>query len=317
LYQWTTEEDGGVGNKFHRLNQPGVLTLENYMMQKIPDMSGMTLGPVVLTVRDLDRMANFYQQAIGMKMLQRRGGSLHLGVRDRALLILEENPRAHKPILTTGLYHAAILLPSRIDLAAHLRHLMQSSIRLDGMADHLVSEAIYLSDPEGNGIELYHDRPRAQWPVERGALRMATNPLNFEGLLAELKVQEISWQGLPGNTTVGHVHLRVSDLDRSEGFYRDILGMDVMTRFGQSASFLSYNGYHHHIGLNTWESRGAPAPTPGELGLKHLTLHAPSIEIWRKIYEFVILQTASQDASVEGLRMLDPSGNTLLIMPPV
>ena len=189
-------------------------------------------GPVVLTVRNLAAMVAFYQQSIGLKLLERSGSTAMMGVEDRCLLMLNENPLAKHPGRTTGLYHFAILLPSRAALARQLHHLVETGVHLQGAADHLVSEAVYLADPEGNGIEMYRDRPRDQWPQENGQLRMASDPLDFEGLLAEVQLRQEPWLGLPVETVMGHVHLRVSDLSAAEDFYRTVLGMNLMLRFG-------------------------------------------------------------------------------------
>jgi catechol 2,3-dioxygenase len=226
------------------------------------------MGPVELTVRDLAGMLEFYQRSIGLKLLQRTGNIASLGVSDQVLLTLLEDRQARHPGRTTGLYHVAILLPSRVALARQLNHLVKTGVYLQGAADHLVSEALYLADPEGNGLELYRDRPRSQWPHEHGQLRMASDPLDIDGLLAEPQLHSEPWNGLPDGTVMGHVHLRVSDLPDAENFYRTVLGMDIMVRFGHSASFLSYGGYHHHIGINTWGSLGRPPAPTGSQGLK-------------------------------------------------
>ncbi len=221
------------------------------------------VGPVALRVASLARSTDFYRQVLGLRVHREGDASAALGAGGDDLLRLEEDPAAPRPRGTTGLYHFALLLPSRRALARQLWRLLQAGVRPQGVADHLVSEAIYLADPDGNGIELYRDRPRDEWVYDGGQIRMTTDPLDLDGLLAELGDPEERLQGIAPGTVMGHVHLRVSDVAAAEAFYRDVLGFDVTTRFGSSASFLSKGGYHHHIGLNTWESLGAPAPPAG------------------------------------------------------
>jgi len=273
-------------------------------------------GPVVLTVRNLAAMVAFYQQSIGLKLLERSGNIAMMGVEDRCLLTLYENPQAKHPGRTTGLYHFAILLPSRPALARLLHHLVETGVHLQGAADHLVSEALYLADPEGNGIEIYRDRPRDQWPQEKGQLRMASDPLDFTGLLVDRPLHEAPWQGLPVGTVMGHVHLRVSDLATAEAFYRAVLGMDLMMRFGHSASFLSYHGYHHHIGINTWESLGRPEAPAGSQGLSQFVIQAPDMELFNRIKTAEKLEANAMEPHDSKLALRDPSGNAVVVLPP-
>ena len=273
-------------------------------------------GPVVLTVRNLAAMVAFYQQSIGLKLLERSGSTAMMGVEDRCLLMLNENPLAKHPGRTTGLYHFAILLPSRAALARQLHHLVETGVHLQGAADHLVSEAVYLADPEGNGIEMYRDRPRDQWPQENGQLRMASDPLDFEGLLAEVQLRQEPWLGLPVETVMGHVHLRVSDLSAAEDFYRTVLGMNLMLRFGHSASFLSYHGYHHHIGINTWESLGRPQAPAGSQGLNEVVIQAPDMALFNRIKAVTKLEAGAIEPHDSKLALRDPSGNAVVILPP-
>lgn len=231
------------------------------------------LGPVHLNVRDISAQTDFYTRTLGLQAVPGPTAetvSLHAG--GPPIITLHHTPQATHPGRATGLFHAAILLPSRADLARFLHHLAQSRYPLQGASDHLVSEALYLADPEGNGLEVYRDRPREQWPFEDGRLQMATDPLDLNALLLEATG---SWNGMPGGTTLGHIHLRVNDISAAEGFYRDQLGFDLMTRYGAQATFLSVGGYHHHIGANVWGTVGAPPAEPGSLGLRAWELHAP------------------------------------------
>lgn len=229
------------------------------------------LGPVSLTVADLGRALRFYKDLLGLQSLRRQKGAETLGTAAGAPLVtLVENQRARaKPPRTTGLYHFAVLLPTRADLASTLRHLAENNYPIQGASDHGVSEAVYLADLDGNGIEIYSDRPKADWPWQQGELRMFTGPLNVEGLLRE---DDGQWRGLSGGTRIGHVHLHVAELAEAQHFYCDLLGFDLMQRFDSSALFLSAGGYHHHIGLNTWAGLGAPPPPPDAVGLRHFSI---------------------------------------------
>ncbi len=273
-------------------------------------------GPVVLTVRNLAAMVAFYQQSIGLKLLEPSGNIAMMGVEDRCLLTLKENPQAKPAGRTTGLYHFAILLPSRAALAMHLRHLIQNGVAVQGAADHLVSEALYLADPEGNGIEIYRDRPEHHWPRANGQLSMASDPLDFTGLLAELGPHEAIVPTLPAGTILGHVHFRVSDLAAAETFYRDILAMDLQLRFGHSAAFLSYHGYHHHVGINTWESLGRPPAPSGAQGLSHVAITVPDRQLWHRIEAAVKRENIPMVRTDSTLELRDPSGNALILTSP-
>ncbi len=224
-----------------------------------------TIGAVSLTVSNLERSLAYYREIIGLQILSQQAGRAELGVGGQPLLVLTENRQAQpagQP--ATGLYHFALLLPSRRDLAIALRHLAEKGEPL-GASDHLVSEALYLNDPDENGIEIYADRPREQWPIHQGRLAMATNRLNLNSVLAEIQEGD-KWQGLPAGTGMGHIHLRVADVGTAKHFYGEVVGFDHMVDYGDKATFYSAGGYHHHLGMNSWESTGAsprPADTPG------------------------------------------------------
>jgi catechol 2,3-dioxygenase len=253
------------------------------------------LGPVRLVVGDLDTATSFYERAIGLATLERDGDAAVLGpAGGQSLVQLVGRPEAPpRPPRTTGLFHLALLVPSRPALARALRRVVDSGARLTGASDHLVSEALYLHDSEGNGIELYHDRPRDEWHYERGELQMATLPLDLEGLLAELPAGPDA--GMEAATRMGHVHLNVADLGAAERFYVDELGFDVTVRSYPGALFVSTGGYHHHIGLNTWAGRGAPAPPPGARGLDAFAVAPPRGERGRRV----------RDPSGNGVALLD------------
>src|SRR3954449_1115751 len=234
------------------------------------------MGAVRLTVGDLDGVRDFYRDAIGLSEVDRADGVVRLGTNGDSLVELTGNPDAPpRPRGTSGLFHLAILVPTRADLARALQRVAESGWRLSGASDHLVSEALYLSDPEGNGIELYRDRPREEWPVRDGVLQMDTLPLDLDGVLGELRPEDAG-AGMPAGTRIGHVHLNVGDLSAAEAFYFGVLGFDITVRGYPGALFVSAGGYHHHLGLNTGAGEGAPPPPAGSRGLRQFEIRLPS-----------------------------------------
>ena len=238
------------------------------------------LGHVRLRVRDLDNALDFYQRVLGLRVIERDGdvATLSASGEPPALLVLEGRPEAPpRPRRSTGLYHFAILLPHRRALAQALLRLARMRWPLQGASDHLVSEALYLADPEGNGIELYADRPRDAWPVRPdGEIAMATEPLDLDALLLEAaRGSDDDGATMHPGAILGHVHLNVSDLGAAESFYHGVLGFDVTTRSYPGALFLAAGGYHHHIGANTWAGHGAPRPPAGAAGLVHFEVVVP------------------------------------------
>lgn len=233
--------------------------------------ANLRMGPVSLTVADLDRSIAFYQSIVGLQLLNNAGGQAILGAGSRTLLRLHEQPGIRPAGRYTGLFHFALLLPTRRDLALVFRHLVSQNIRL-GASNHLVSEALYLSDPDGHGIEIYADRPRAEWPYDGlGQIQMATYRLDTANLLAEVSPQN-KWSGLPDGTVMGHVHLQVADIPVAQKFYVEQLGFDHMVDYGREASFVSAGGYHHHLGMNVWNSFQAPPPPADVAHLTDLSL---------------------------------------------
>jgi len=206
------------------------------------------LGYVHLTVSDMGQSLDFYQQSLGMTIHRREGNTAYLGAGQADLLMLTENREARQVRGTTGLYHFAILVPSRVELAQSLKRIAEMRTPVEGFADHLVSEAIYLPDPDGNGIEIYRDRPRAEWQYSGNQLKMATDPLDIDGVMAELQGNNGEWSGMHSDTVIGHIHLHVANIAQAEAFYNGVLGFDLVLRYGPSASFLSAGGYHHQIG---------------------------------------------------------------------
>lgn len=233
------------------------------------------LGRVLLQVSDLARSAAFYQQVLGLREVARDDTQISLAPENAdPLVVLQHVPgtRAIAPRARLGLFHFAILLPDRAALGRFVAHLAQHGIRA-GAADHLVSEALYLSDPDGLGIEVYADRPRAQWQHHDRQLAMASEPLDLRALVAA--AGSTVWMGMPAGTVMGHVHLHVGDLDRAADFYHTGLGLDKVVWNYPGALFLAAGGYHHHLGLNTWAA-GAAAPGPLDAQLLEWEMILPS-----------------------------------------
>jgi catechol 2,3-dioxygenase len=270
------------------------------------------MGAVELTVADLDRSLDYWQRQIGLDVRARENGRAELGT-DETLVVLVEQPGAEPADGFTGLYHVALLVPDRPSLARWLAHAARDRVALTGLSDHDVSEAIYMRDPDHHGIEIYADRPRERWEGEV-ARRMGTNPLDVDDLLGELDDPGTEpFDGLPEGTRVGHVHLRVADVDDTVRFYRDVLGFDLMAQLGPAAAFLAAGGYHHHLGANTWESRGAPPAPAGAATLRHATILVPR----REELERVVARAADAGQEPEpvegGVLVRDPSANGLLL----
>jgi catechol 2,3-dioxygenase len=204
-----------------------------------------------------------------------------------------------------------VLVPSRADLAKTLMQLAVTRTPLQGASDHGVSEALYLADPEGNGIEIYRDRPRSEWPMQNGKLNMGTYALDLDDLLAEPKGSEAA--PLPAGTVIGHVHLQVSDIPRAEEFYLNVVGFDLMARYGTQASFVSAGGYHHHLGFNTWHSLGAPAAPADATGLRYFELALPGDDARGETVERLKASGARISQSDEGPLVRDPSHNAMVL----
>lgn len=232
-------------------------------------MVNVQISNVNLQVPDLERSKKFYCDLLGFHAVRKENTLGLYAKKDHPpLLVLTENKNAvQKSQWSTGLFHVAILFPNRKELARIFKRLYENQWQFQGFADHGVSEALYLADPDGNGIELYADRPREQWKRENGEIVMFTKSLDLENLLLELPDEPDIWAGISEATTIGHIHLQVSDLAKAEQFYQHILGFEVTARSYPGALFLAADGYHHHVGLNTWNSRGASSPPPDAVGL--------------------------------------------------
>ena len=285
-----------------------------------------TVGPVSLIVSDLDRSRRFYEAVLGLRARPLHDGALALTAGDGAALVTLHRGRAAAPRdpRATGLFHQAILVPSRLELAHALGRLARARWPLDGASDHQVSEALYLSDPDGNGIEIYRDRPRAQWPHgDRGELRMAPIALDLRGLAAELPAGAGVQTEASSRTRIGHVHLQVSDITEAEAFYHGVLGFDVTVSGYPGALFVSAGGYHHHIGLNTWHSAGSGPPASGSIGLRRFDVRVPDAAELERVLERVggaglAFEPGGRDGNEpnvdDGAAVVrDPSGNVVLL----
>lgn len=267
-------------------------------------------GEVHLNVLDLTRSVQFYKEVIGFKVLEAATDKVVLTADGKTPLLIIEQPEnvspkeAHK----SGLYHFALLLPKRADLGAIIKHFIQHQVRI-GASDHLVSEALYLSDPDGNGIEIYTDRDPSVWSWDDGNVAMSTDPLDGESIIAESGNQ--TWDGLPAGTVMGHVHLHVAHLPETETFY-NALGFEVVTNYPQ-ALFMSNGKYHHHIGLNTWNGVGAPRPTEGSVGLRSFSLVYPTEAVLDEAIAKVEVLEVKVVASENGFVVEDPSGNRIVL----
>lgn len=271
------------------------------------------VGHVQIKVENLKRALTFYQDILGFDILEQTTSSVKLTTDGKTSILSLEQPDnvAPKQGRTTGLYHFAILLPKRADLANLVIHLSKQGIPL-ASSDHLVSEALYLNDLDGNGIEIYIDRSPSEWVWQDEEVAMTVDPLDFENLLA-VSSPESSWQGMPEGTVMGHIHLHVSELVKTEEFYVKGLGLDVVNRFGVQALFLSSGKYHHHIGVNIWNGEGAPQPSHNSVGLQSFTLVLYDGDTRLEVIENI--KRIGGSVIEEGHHYItsDPSGNRILL----
>lgn len=274
------------------------------------------IGTVTLAVADLPRAVNFYTGVLGLTAHQQQAEGATLGAGDRPLLHLRALPGGQRqPPRTTGLFHAAILLPTRADLGRVLLNLARTQYPVSGFADHLVSEAIYLNDPDGNGLELYRDRPRESWRWDGTQVRMASDPLDLDSIMAEGGDPDAPFTGMPAGTTIGHVHLRVGDIPQAEAFYSGVLGFAVVARW-PGALFISAGGYHHHLGLNTWNTQNAPRPPANAVGLRDYSLVLPDESAHAAVVERLSAAGIPHRPDAADLLVDDPWGNTLRLTRP-
>jgi catechol 2,3-dioxygenase len=269
------------------------------------------VGHVKIKVENFERSLKFYQEVIGFKILEQTKTTAKFTTDGKTSVLSIEQPDnvIRKQGKTAGLYHFALLLPERSDLANIVFHFIDKGVRI-GSSDHLVSEALYLSDPDGNGIEIYIDRNPSVWNWNKGEVAMTVDPLNFEDLLSTGK-QDEPWKGLPAGTVMGHIHLHVSELKKTEEFYTKGLGFEVVNRYGSQALFISIGKYHHHIGLNTWNGVGAPPPPVNSVGLESFTLILPNEEARDHVVDNLKKIGASVTEENGSFFTSDPSGNLI------
>lgn len=279
------------------------------------------LGPVHLTVASLERQVNFYRHAMGFHLHWQEEGRAGLGAGGEDLLVLTELPGARRVRGTTGLYHFAVLVPNRRELARCIGRLAQLRVP-QSPTDHVMTETTYLNDPEGNGIEIYADTPEdGTWSIENGemitrdkhgVLRSGRDPLDLDELFANLQPGDRLDQPLVAGTTMGHIHLHVADIDRAMHFYRDVLGFGEQVA-ASHMGFVSAGGYHHHIGFNTWVGEGAPPPPPGSTGLRYYTVVVPGQAELERLEGRLATAGIAVERKPEGIMVADPSQNHLLL----
>lgn len=277
----------------------------------LPDT--LTLGAAALAVADLDRSLDFYTNALGMVELARDGNTVTMGAGKTPLIhLIEQTGAKPQPPRSTGLYHVAILLPTRADLGHALLKVDRSGWPFQGFGDHYVSEAAYLADPDGNGLELYRDRPRDTWTWNGDMLNMGTAELDVRGIVNEVRTPDPSWK-MPAETVMGHMHLRVGDVVTGEAFYHNLIGFDVMVKI-PSAYFFSAGGYHHHLGTNNWQSRGAGAPPADSVGLRWWTIHLPDSQAVSTVENRLQAAQVTTMPIAGGFEASDPWGTAVRVV---
>ncbi|HEX6135702.1 MAG TPA: VOC family protein [Longimicrobiales bacterium] len=281
---------------------------------RLPD--ALRLGTVRLQVSDLDRSLAFYEGLLGMHLIEGDRAGVRLGTAFGAEPLIELRPGAEARASRKGrlgLYHVAVLLPDRAALGRLLAHLMESGVH-PGAADHLVSEALYLQDPDDLGIELYRDRPRSEWESRHRQLVMSTDPLDGHGVVAA--AEGAAWSGMPAGTSIGHVHLHVGDIAHARAFYHEALGFDVVVWSYPGALFMSAGGYHHHLGVNTWAGAHALPPSDGEPRLLGWDLVLPSpADVAAAAESLERHGHAASPEDIGGSVVIDPWGTPLRLVP--
>ena len=274
----------------------------------------LRLGAVHLTVTDLDRSIAFYEDAIGLRLHRREDSTAAMGVGGEDLIVLYEEPEARRAGRHAGLYHYALLFPSREELAHAALRLAATRTRIQGASDHGTHEAIYLPDPDGNGIELAADRPRERWPrsLEYDG---GPHPLDLDGLLAVVAGEEPRGEAGSG-LLIGHVHLHVGELERGLGFYRDVLGFESTALIPGAAAFVAAGGYHHHLGFNVWRGEGVPPAPPGRVGLRHWTVVLEEQEQVASVAERVRAAGIATEEHEHGFLVRDPWEIAVLFVTP-
>lgn len=272
---------------------------------KIPDTT--KIQSVDLKVRSLSESLNFYSELLGLKIIEQTENSAYLSATGNMPYLTglhEDKTAIHRQRGTTGLFHTAIRFPSRKELARVFMRLFKNGVKFQGFSDHIVSEAIYLADPDENGVELYTDKPKSEWMWNMGQIEMDTLPLNLNILTRELDDPDV-WNGAHPETDIGHIHLNVSNLHKAQDIYSLLLGMNITTTSYPGALFFSAGGYHHHIGANVWQSRHGSPPPENSLGLMQFTINVPNEGY---------LKTIGQRAKEDNLLVSEFDGKELTIL---
>jgi catechol 2,3-dioxygenase len=281
----------------------------------LPDAT--QIGYAHLLTADMERALGFYHDLVGFQILRRENGHAELSADGKTPhILLTEKPGAQpKPRRTTGLYHVAIRLPNRLELSRLFRRMVGQRYPFGGFSDHLVSEALYLDDVDGNGLELYRDRPRSEWRRQDGLVVMDSLPLDLDNLLAESN-DAPEWSGIHPQTDIGHVHLHVADLNQAQALYGGVLGLDLVSDWrSNGALFMSAGGYHHHLGLNTWA--GTARQPANTLGLDSFTLAIPERVAWDMVKSRVEEASIPLElVSENGFSVIDDVGNKVIVTHP-
>ena len=274
------------------------------------------IGAIGLVARDLDLLANYYQKLLGLTVIERTDRIARLGIAGVTLIEIEHKPNA-KPDdpAQAGLYHTAFLMPTRADHARWILHIARSRVPITGASDHGVSEAFYLDDPEGNGIEVYNDRPQQKWQRQDGMIVMATKQLDVEAILREVDPATANYPAAPEGLRIGHIHLRVGSVAQAEDFYRGAIGLDLTRRRG-GATFMSSGGYHHHVGANVWHSQGAGRRDSERAGLAWYSVEAADAAAIDTIGGRLATAGAPVEQIAGGIETADPWGTRIRLVKP-
>jgi len=281
------------------------------------------IGHVSLTVANLENQVAFYTQILGFKLHWREGNRAGLGAGGADLLRLTEEPNLKRYRGVTGLYHFAVLFPNRRELARAMARLFAANYE-NYPTDHIMTKTTYLDDPEGNGIELYAESPEdGSWSLANGeyitrradgSLSSGREPLDVDALFKNLNEDDRLDQSIPPETRVGHVHLHVRDVDEAVHFYHDIIGFDIMgVAKAFRMGFVSAGGYHHHIGLNTWQGEGAPPPPADAAGLRYFSVELPNQDALDQVVERIEAAGVPSNQTEDGLLVHDPSQNGVML----
>jgi len=271
----------------------------------------LRIGTVRLKVRDLGVVSAFYQSVLGLSPVETGKDRIMLGTAGTLLLELVGDPNlAPLDPRQAGLFHTAFLMPTRLDLARWVAHVAEARVALQGASDHLVSEALYLTDPEGNGIEVYADRPVSRWHGAGGEITMSTDPLDLQDLLQS--AEGTDWSGFPEGGSVGHVHLQVGDTTEADRFYRDVLGLDIAVRY-PGASFYGSGGYHHQLAGNVWNSRSAGRRPEGMAGLDAVEIMLRDTAAFTSIAERADGRGIASTRNADSLTLHDPWGTAITL----